>query len=64
MTDENGNPERVIGMAMDVTEIAEAEKSFQETIRSVQKSNIGNYIVDEISKSVTVDSRLMEILDL
>ena len=64
MTDENGHPERVIGMATDVTEIAEAEKSFQETIRSVQKSNIGNYIVDEISKSVTVDSRLMEILDL
>ncbi len=64
MTDEQGNPERVIGMATDVTEIAEAEKSFHETIRSVQKENIGNYSVDETSKIITVDSRLMEILGL
>ena len=64
MTDRSGNPERVIGMATDVTEIAEAEKSFQETIRSVQKSNIGTYVVDEVNRMITVDNRLLEILGI
>lgn len=64
MTDGNGNPERVIGMATDVTEIAEAEKAFQETIRSVQKSNIGTYAVDEVNRMITVDNRLLEILGI
>ena len=64
MTDENGVPNRVVGMATDITDQIEAEEAFQDSISTVNEVLIGNYIIDEKKQEISVDKALMNILNL